>query len=162
MKKYIFFAIPFLIAGCSFSNTTQKVKNFTKCYIHNLPAPFWVCYQSSFQSVGKTKAQKMDRLKQEEAFSLGVSDLINKLNAKVSLFLRRIGKDDENTLNRIKASIKNYVVVNALEGKSWYSSKEHLIYVEVLINKDDFKKFLFSQFKNLDTKTLNTAWDETF
>ncbi|WP_457559894.1 hypothetical protein [Caminibacter sp.] len=161
MKRWLVL-IPFLITGCSFTNTTTKVTNFAKCYIHQIPAPFWVCYQSSFQVVGKVKTDKVTRLKQEEAFSVGMTELITKLNAKTMLFLRKIGKDDKHTLDRIKNVVKNFVVVNAIQGASWYSKKEKMLYVQVKIDKDAFKKVLLSQFKNIDKKTLQAAFDEVF
>jgi hypothetical protein len=159
--RYFFVVIPFL-TGCSFTNTTTKVKNFAQCYIHQIPAPFWVCYQSSFQAVGKVKTDKVTRLKQEEAFSLGVTELISKLTAKAALFLRKIGKDDQKTREKIKNIIKNFVVVNAIEGNNWYSKKDKLLYVEVKINKDDFKRVLLNEFKDIDQKKLETAFDEIF
>ncbi|WP_457564836.1 hypothetical protein [Caminibacter sp.] len=161
MKRWLVL-IPFLITGCSFTNTTTKVTNFAKCYIHQIPAPFWVCYQSSFQALGKVKTDKVTRLKQEEAFSVGMTELITKLNAKTMLFLRKIGKDDKHTLDRIKNVVKNFVVVNAIQGASWYSKKEKMLYVQVKIDKDAFKKVLLSQFKNIDKKTLQAAFDEVF
>ena len=95
MKK-IYFLLPLIFFGCSFTNTTQKVEKFTKCYVHQIPAPFWVCYQSSFLSVGKVHVNKPSRLKQEEAYSVGVSELINKLQIKTKLFLRKLNiKNDE-------------------------------------------------------------------
>jgi len=158
MKKLLI-ALPMLLfLGCSISNTSTKVKNFTKCYVHQMPAPFWVCYQSSFLSVGKVHADKMTRLKQEEAYSLGVSQLIVKLQSKTKLFLRKIGAEDQN----IDSEVKDFVILNALQGESWYSEKEKMIYVQVKLDKDEFKKFLFEKFKNIKKEELQDAFDETF
>ena len=95
MKK-TYLLLPLIFLGCTFTNTTQKVKEFTKCFIHQIPAPFWVCYQSSFLSVGKIHTNKFSRLKQEEAYSVGVSELIAKLQAKTKLFLRKLDINDNN------------------------------------------------------------------
>ena len=151
-----------LFTGCSFTKTSNNVKNFTKCYIHKIPAPFWVCYQSSFQSVGKVVAKKISRLKQEEAFSLGVSDLVNKLQAKTKLFLTRIGINDKKTIKAILDRVKNFVIVDAYQGDSWYSKKERMLYVSVYVDKKEFKKFLLSNFKNKDKKLLENSFNEIF
>ncbi|WP_456479690.1 hypothetical protein [Nautilia sp.] len=156
--KRLFLIIPALFLGCSVSNTTTKVREFTKCYVHQIPAPFWVCYQSSFLSVGKVHADKQTRLKQEEAYSLGVSELIAKLQSKTKLFLRKIGVKDKH----IDSEIKDFVILNALQGDSWYSEKEKMIYVQVQINKDEFEKFLFEKFKKIKKEELKSAFDETF
>jgi hypothetical protein len=161
MRVYFLLLVPFLV-GCSVSNTTTSVKNFAKCYIHEIPAPFWVCYQSSFQAVGKVKTDKVTRLKQEEAFSIGVTQLISKLDAKAELFLRKIGKDDEKTRNKIKAFIKNYVIVSAVEGRNWYSKKDKILYVEVKVDEKSFKRVFLDQFKGMDKKSLQVAFDEVF
>jgi len=160
MKPYIWFVIPLFI-GCSISNTSTNVKNFTKCYINKLPAPFWVCYQSSFQSIGKIHTDKPTRLKQEEAFSVGVSGLVNKLNAKLELFARRVGLSQKE-LNRLKESVRNFVIVNAIQGDSWFSKKEKMLYVEAKIDKNDFRRFIFEELKNIDKTKLEMAFDETF
>jgi len=160
MRPYVWLIIPLFI-GCSMSNTSTKVKNFTKCYIHKLPAPFWVCYQSSFQSIGKIHTDKPTRLKQEEAFSIGVSELVNKLNAKMELLARRVGLSQKE-LNRLKESVRNFVIVNAIQGDSWFSKKENMLYVEVKIDKNDFKRFLFNELKNINKSKLQVAFDETF
>ncbi|GAB6074257.1 hypothetical protein [Nautilia lithotrophica] len=157
MKKS-FYLIPLIFLGCSVSNTTTKVSEFTKCYVHQIPAPFWVCYQSSFLSVGKVHADKLTRLKQEEAYSLGVSELIAKLQSKTKLFLRKLGLSDKN----INSEIKDFVILNALQGDSWYSKKDKMIYVQVKIDKEEFKKFLFEKCKKIDQKVLESSFDETF
>jgi len=156
--KRLLFLIPALFLGCSFTNTSNKVKEFTKCYVHQMPAPFWVCYQSPFLSVGKVHADKLTRLKQEEAYSLGVSELIAKLQSKTKLFLRKLGLEDKN----IDSEIKDFVILNALQGDSWYNEKEKMIYVQVKIDKKEFKNFLFEKFKNVKKQELQNAFDETF
>ena len=161
MKPYIWFVIPLFI-GCSVSNTSTKIKNFTKCYIHKIPAPFWVCYQSSFQSVGKVYTKEVTRLKQEEAFSIGVSDLINKLQAKTKLFLRRVGIDDEKKQKQILDSVKNFVIINAIQGDSWYSKADNMLYVEVKVDKESFKRYLFNELKDINKKELEVAYNEIF
>ena len=152
--------IPLLFLGCSFSNTTKKVKNFTKCYVKQMPAPFWVCYQSSFISVGKVHTDKVTRLKQEEAYSVGVSDLVFKLQSKTVIFLRKLGIEDKNF---IKNDIKDYVILSALQGDSWYSDKEKMVYVQVKINEKEFKNFLYEKLKNkVKQKEFESAFNETF
>jgi hypothetical protein len=157
MRKTLFF-IPLLFLGCSVSDTAVKVTEFTKCYVHSVPAPFWVCYQSPFLSVGKVKANVPTRLKQEEAYSLGVSALVNKLEAKTNLFIKRLGLKNVS----LKNEIKDFVILNALQGDSWYDKTDKMIYVQVKLDKNEFKNFLFSKFKNIDKKTLESAYDETF
>jgi len=157
MKKLLYL-IPFIFLGCSISNTTAKVKEFTKCYVHQMPAPFWVCYQSSFLSVGKVHADKLTRLKQEEAYSLGVSELIAKLQNKTRLFLRKLGLEDK----KIDSEIKDFVILNALQGDSWYDEKDKMIYVQVKLDKEEFRKFIFGKCKKTDQKVLESTFDETF
>jgi len=157
MKRALYL-LPLFFLGCSISNTTTKVKEFTKCYVKQIPAPFWVCYQSSFLSVGKVHAEKVTRLKQEEAYSVGVSELIAKLQAKTKLFLRKLGLEDKN----IDSEIKDFVILNALQGDSWYSKDEQMIYVQVKVDSNDFEKFLLSKFKDRDKKELKSIFDETF
>jgi len=154
----LFYLIPLVFLGCGISNTTAKVKKFTKCYVHQMPAPFWVCYRSSFLSVGKVSADKLTRLKQEEAYSLGVSELIAKLQSKTKLFLRKLGIEDK----KIDSQIKDFVILNVLQGESWYDKKDKMIYVEVKIDKEEFKKFLFEKYKKIDKKVLESTFDETF
>jgi len=161
MQKYLLL-IPLIFLGCSISNTTTKVKNFTKCYIHQIPAPFWVCYQSSFLAVGKVVTDKVTRLKQEEAFSNGVTQLINKLQSKTKIFLDKLDIEDEKERNRIMQEVKNFVIVNALQGKTWYSEKEKMLYVEVTIDKKEFKDFLYRQFEKIDKKKFEIAFNESF
>jgi len=157
MKK-IYFLLPLIFLGCSFTNTTQKVKNFTKCYVHQIPAPFWVCYQSSFLSVGKVHANKLSRLKQEEAYSVGVSELIGKLQTKTKLFLRKLDIKD----NKFIEEIKDFVILNALQGDTWFNEKEKMIYVQVKLNKNEFEDYLFEKLKKIDKKVLKSTFDETF
>jgi hypothetical protein len=158
MKKYMLL-IPLVFLGCSFTNTTQKVKNFTKCYVKQIPAPFWVCYQSAFISVGKVHSDKITRLKQEEAYSIGVSDLVFKLQSKTKIFLRKLGIEDKKLINEVK----DYVILSALQGDSWYSDKEKMIYVQVKIDEKEFKNFLYEKLKNkVKEKEFESAFDETF
>jgi len=148
--------VPLLFIGCASINQTSKnIKNFTKCYIHKIPAPFWICYQSSFMSVGKVKAQKLSRIKQEEAYSQGVSDLIAKLQSKTKLFLRKLDIKG----NDILKEIKSFVIVNAIQKETWYDKKNKMLYVEVIVDKKEFKKFLESKVK---TKNFEEIFNETF
>jgi len=149
--RYLFFAL--FLAGCSISNTTNQVKNFAKCYIHKIPAPFWVCYQSTFSSVGKVYTEKFTRLKQEEAYNIGLSDLINKIIIKTKQFLRRVEVDNP----KILEEVKKFVIINAVEGGSWY--KNNMLYVQVKIDKSEFKKFLL---KLVNKKGAQEAFDEVF
>ncbi|NPA10699.1 MAG: hypothetical protein GXO62_00465 [Epsilonproteobacteria bacterium] len=153
------FLIALVFVGCSVSNTATKVKDFGNCYIKKIPAPFWVCYQSSFSSVGKIHTDKVTRLKQEEAFSLGMSDLINKLQTKTKLFLRRLNVKNDKLTSEILKSVKDFVLLNAIQGDSWYSKTEKMLYVEVKINKKNFKKFLLSY---VNDKNAKVVFDEIF
>jgi hypothetical protein len=157
MKK-TYLLLPLIFLGCTFTNTTQKVKEFTKCYVYQIPAPFWVCYQSSFLSVGKVHTNKLSRLKQEEAYSLGVSELIAKLQAKTKLFLRKLDINDNNLIEEIK----DFVILNALQGDTWFNEKEKMIYVQVKLNKNEFEDYLFEKLKKIDKKVLKSTFDETF
>ena len=157
MKKMLFTAL-ILFTGCaSIQQTTKKVQTFTKCYIHKLPAPFWVCYQSSFISVGKIKALKKDRLKQEEAYSRGISDLILKLQRKTKLLLRKLDINNKYILN----NVKNYVIINAIHNNIWFDKKNNMLYVEASIEKNDFEKFLQNKLKVKNNK-FSEKFNETF
>ena len=154
--RTLIFSIALLLSGCSAVNeNTTKIKNFYKCYIEKIPAPFWVCYQSSFMSVGKVYTEKPSRLKQEEAYSQAVNDLIAKLQNKTSKLLKKANIKDKSILN----DIKNFVIVNAIEGNSWYDKKHHILYVEAKVDKDEFKKFLKEKLKIKDFEKL---FNETF
>jgi len=155
MKKSIFI-LPLIFVGCTFTQTSKKVTSFTKCYVHQLPAPFWICYQSSFISVGKVHTKEVSRLKQEEAYAKGVNDLVEKLSLKTKKFLKKL-KIKEDILSDIKA----FVVLNAIETNTWYSKKNQMLYVKVEVEKDKFKKFLFSKLK-VKKETFEEAFDEVF
>jgi len=155
MKK-LFLLLPLMFIGCTVFPTPTKIKEFTKCYINKIPAPFWVCYRSSFISVGKVYTKKFNRLEQEKAYSMAVSELYLKLQAKVKLFLRKLGKENKKIINKVK----DFVILNAILEDSWYN--KHMLYVKVTINKEEFKKFLFNELKNIDKKILETAFNETF
>ena len=157
MKK-LFLLIPLMFVGCSVSNTSTKIKKFTKCYINKIPAPFWVCYQSSFISVGKIYTKKFNKLKQEEVYSVAISKLYSKLQTKTKLFLRKLGKENKNIVKKVK----DFVILNAILEDSWYNKKEQMLYVKVAVNKEEFKKFLFDELKNIDKKILETTFNETF
>jgi len=156
--RRLYFLIPLFFFGCTASNTVSKVNNFSKCYVHKMPAPFWVCYQSSFISVGKVHCDKTDRLKINEAYSYGISRLIQKLTAKTKIFLTKLGINDK----KIDSDIKDFVIMSADQGDTWYSKKEKMIYVQVKIDKDEFKNFLSEKYKNIDKKVFERAFNETF
>ena len=59
-------------------------------------------------------------------------------------------------------AVKNFVIVNSIQGDSWYSKAEKMLYVEVKVNKDDFKRFLFNELKDVDKKELKVAFNEVF
>jgi len=159
MKKlYISILGGILFTGCSVSNTATNVKEFAKCYVHKMPAPFWICYQSPFLSVGKVHSEKYNRLKQEEAYSLGVSELIAKLQAKTKLFIRKLEIKNTEALK----DIKDFVVLNAIQGDSWYDEKDKMIYVQVKISKEEFKNFLAQKLSKIDKKKFQSIFDETF
>jgi len=156
MKKSIFLSIVLFFAGCSaVQENVKKIKNFSKCYINKMPAPFWVCYQSDFMSVGKVYTDKFSRLQQEEAYSIAVNNLIKKLQMKTSYLLKKIHIQDKSILNEIK----NFVIINATEGDSWFDKKNHILYVEASIDKDEFKKFLKEKLK---IKNFEKYYNEIF
>ncbi len=156
--RRLYFLIPLFFFGCTVSNTVSKVNNFSKCYVHKIPAPFWICYNSSFLSIGKVHSEKLSRLKQEEAYSLGVSELIGKLQNKTKLFLRKLGLEDK----KIDSDIKDFVILNALQGESWFDKTDKMIYVQVKLDKEEFKNFLSKKYKNIDKKVFERAFNETF
>ena len=150
------FLIALILVGCSsVSENVKKVQNFSKCYIEKIPAPFWVCFQSTFMSVGKVYTPKPSRLKQEEAYSIAINDLITKIQIKTKLFLQKLNIKNEKILN----DVKNFVIVNALEGKSWYDKKNHILYVQAYIDKDEFKEFLKNK---INIKDFEKYFNETF
>jgi len=153
VKKY-FLLIPLIFIGCnSIQSNVEKIKNFSKCYVHHLPAPFWVCYQSTFLAVGKVYTDKISRLKQEEAFSKALNELIE----KISLKIKKLQKYNPS----IKLEeVKNFVLINAIEKDTWYEKKNHIIYVEAALDEDDFKEFLASKFK--DKKEFEKIYNEIF
>ena len=156
MKKSVFLSLILLLAGCSaVQENAKKIKNFSKCYINKIPAPFWVCYQSDFLTVGKVYTPKFSRLKQEEAYSVAVNDLIKKLQMKTSIFLKRLNLKDKSILNEIK----NFVIVNAIEGNSWFDKKHHILYVEASVDKEQFKNFLKEKLK---IKNFEKYYNESF
>ncbi len=156
MKKTVFLSILLLLAGCSaVQESAKKVKNFSKCYINKMPAPFWVCYQSLFMSVGKVYTPKPSRLKQEEAYSIAVNNLLQKLQNKTKIFMQKAGIQDKKLLDEVK----NYVIINAMEGKSWFDDKNHILYVEAAIDEDEFKNFLKEKVK---IKDFENIFNETF
>jgi len=140
--------------GCgSVQSNVEKVKNFSKCYINKAPAPFWVCYQSTFLSVGKVYTKKLSRLKQEEAYSKALNELIEKITLKTK-------KLKEYNKNIDVKEIKNFIIVNALEKGTWYDKKNHILYVEAEIEEENFKEFLASKFK--DKKEFEKIYNEIF
>ena len=156
--RRLYFLIPLFFFGCNALNTVSKINNFSKCYVHKIPAPFWICYNSSFLSIGKVHSEKLSRLKQEEAYSLGVSELIGKLQNKTKLFLRKLGLEDK----KIDSDIKDFVILNALQGESWFDKTDKMIYVQVKLDKEEFKNFLSKKYKNIDKKVFERAFNETF
>ena len=144
MNRVVVISIVLFFAGCSAVNeNAKKVREFSKCYIEKIPAPFWVCYQSTFMSVGKIYTETVNRLKQEEAYSKAINDLIIKLQHKTSIFLQRAKINDTSILE----DVKNFVIINAIEGNSWYDKKHHILYVEASVEKKDFKNFLKEKIK---------------
>ena len=118
-----------------------------------MPAPFWVCYQSTFLAVGKVYTEKLNRLKQEEAYSKALSELVEKITLKVK-------KLQEYNKNIKLDEIKNFVLVNAIEKDTWYDKKNHILYVEAALDEDEFKEFLASKFK--DKKEFEKLYNEIF
>jgi len=156
MKKSLFLSVMLIFAGCSaVQESAKKVKNFSKCYINKVPAPFWVCYQSEFMSVGKIYTNKPSNLEKEEAYSIGVNDLIKKLQNKTASFLKKLSIKDKSILK----DVKNFVIINAMEGNSWFDKNHHILYVEVSIDKRKFKNFLKSEIKHKD---FEKYYNETF
>ncbi len=158
MKKFLFLSSLLIFTACSnISQTTSQIKSFAKCYIHKLPAPFWVCYQSSFMSVGKIKASKDDRLNEEVAYSEGINNLIFKLQSKTSLMLKKLNIKNKKLLNEIK----QFVIMNAIQKSSWFDKKNHMLYVDVEVDKNEFRKFLEQKLK-IDKKIFKDIFDESF
>ncbi len=156
MKKILFLSAILLFGGCSaVQESAKKVKNFSKCYINKIPAPFWVCYQSTFMSVGKVYTPKPSRLKQEEAYSTALNNLIQKIQQKTKTFMEKAKIKDKNLLNEIK----NFVIINGMEGNSWFDKKNNILYVEASIDKDEFKNFLKEKVK---IKDFENIFNETF
>ncbi len=161
MKRALFLSSILLFAGCSVvQKTTKNVQNFSKCYIHKMPAPFWVCYQSSFLGVGKVNADKFSRIKEEESYSQGISSLIATLQSKTSLLLRKINADKKTTA-KILSDIKKFVIVNANEGKYWYDKKNKILYVQAFVDEKEFKAFLQKELK-IDKERFEKLYNETF
>jgi len=154
MKKLLF-VIPFLFLGCATSN---KVEKFTKCMIHNIPAPFWICYQSAFTTVGKTYTKKFNRLSQNEAYADGVSILTKNILLKTEKFLEKLNIKNKNILKQVKS----YIITTSIDDGNWYDEKNHILYVKVTIDNDAFKQFLFSLLKGYNKKELEIAFDESF
>ncbi len=158
MKKVVFLSFLLIFTACSnVAQTTSKIKSFTKCYIHKLPAPFWVCYQSSFMSVGKIKVSKNNGLNEEIAYSKGLNNLILKLQRKTSLMLKNLNIKNK----KILTDIKRFVILNSIQGHNWFDKKNHILYVEVEINKDNFRKFLQQELK-INKKLFKDIFDESF
>ena len=156
MKKILFLSTALLLIGCSAVNeNTTKIKNFYKCYIEKIPAPFWVCYQSIFMSVGKVYTEKATRLKQEEAYSIAVNNLISKFQNKTKIFLKKANIEDKSILK----DVKSFVIVNAIEDNTWYDKKHHILYVEAKIDEKEFKSFLKNRVK---VKNFEKLFNETF
>ncbi len=158
MKKVVFLSFLLIFTACSnVAQTTSKIKSFTKCYIHKLPAPFWVCYQSSFMSIGRTKSSKDDKLNEEIAYSKGINNLIVKLQTKTSLMLKNLNIKNK----KILSDIKRFVIMNALQKHSWFDKKNQMIYVDVEVDKEKFRKFLQQELK-IDKKLFKDIFDESF
>ncbi len=156
MKKTIFLSFLLIFAGCSaVQESVKKVKNFSKCYINKIPAPFWVCYQSYFMSVGKIYTKQPSRLAQEEAYSKAINSLIQKLQVKTSSFLQKANINNKSILN----DVKNFIIINAIEGSSWFDKKNNIIYVQESIDKNEFKNFLKQKIK---IKNFEQLFYETF
>jgi len=161
MKKTLFLSSILLFTGCSVvEKTTKHIQNFSKCYIHKMPAPFWVCYQSSFLGVGKISAEKFSRIKEEEAYSQGISVLIATLQSKTSLLLRKIDIDKK-TSAKILTDVKKFVIINANEGKTWYDKKSKILYVQAYVDKNEFKSFLQKEL-NINKTKFEKLYNETF
>ena len=156
--KYALYFVPLLFLGCGVSEVQQKVKNFTSCYVHKMPAPFWICYKSPFLSVGKVKAKKDDLLKKEEAYSLGLTNLIDKLRKKTDLLLKKLKIKNKNILE----NVKNFVMLNASQKDFWFDKNENFLYSLVTVDKDKFKKFLFSALKSVGKKEFESGFNEVF
>jgi len=154
MKKLLL-VIPLLFLGCA---TTNKVQKFTKCYIHQMPAPFWICYQSTFTTVGKTYTKKFNHLSQNEAYADGVSILTKNILLKTEKFLEKLNIKNKDILKQVKS----YVITTSIDDGNWYDKKNHILYVKVTIDKEAFKQFLFSLIKGHNKKELEIAFNESF
>jgi len=156
MRKSIFLLIVLIFVGCSVApQKTKKIKNLSKCYINKTEAPFWVCYQSTFSSVGKVYTSKFSRLKQEEAYSISVNNLIQKLQNKTFKLLEKLNIKDKSILK----DVKSFVIINATEDNHWFDKNRHILYVKASINEKRFKEFLKDKIKNKD---FEKYYNETF
>ncbi|GAX86919.1 conserved hypothetical protein [Lebetimonas natsushimae] len=157
MKK-ILLILPLVFVGCSLTNAPAKVKEFTKCYVHKIPAPFWVCYETNFMSVGKVHTKKNTRLAEQEAYAVGMKNLSEKILIKTKEFLRKLNCKDKSVL----AKVKSFVITNAVSDGTWYDKKTQILYVKVVVDKNEFKNFLFNSLKGYDKKVLEAAFNESF
>jgi len=161
MKSALFLSSILILTGCSsIQKTTKNIQNFSKCYVHKIPAPFWVCYQSSFLGVGKVSTGKFSRIKLEEAYSQGISILIATLQSKTSLFIRKLDIDKQKS-SKILDDIKKFIIVNSNEGKYWYDKKNKILYVQVFIDEKEFKNFLQKEL-NIKKIKFEKLYNETF
>jgi len=161
MKSALFLSSILILTGCSsIQKTTKNIQNFSKCYVHKIPAPFWVCYQSSFLGVGKVSTDKFSRIKLEEAYSQGISILIATLQSKTSLFIRKLDIDKQKS-SKILDDIKKFIIVNSNEGKYWYDKKNKILYVQVFIDEKEFKNFLQKEL-NIKKIKFEKLYNETF
>jgi len=158
MKNAVILFIVLIFAGCSnVSENISKIKSFTKCYIHQIPAPYWVCYQSSFTDVGKLKVSKDTRLNEEIVYTKAINNLTNKLQTKTSILLKKLNIKNE----KIISDVKSYVVINAIQKGSWYDKKNKILYVLVEVDKNNFRNFLQQKLK-IDKKIFEDIFDESF
>jgi hypothetical protein len=84
--------------------------------------------------------------------------LSDKLLVKTKMFLEKLNYKDK----KILEDVKSFIIMNAINDGFWYDKKTQILYVKVVIDKKEFKKFLFNELKGYDKKILEVAFDESF
>jgi len=77
------------------------------------------------------------------------------LQSKTELLLGKLNIKNKDILNEIKS----FVIINAIQKETWFDKKNKMLYVEVTVDKNEFKKFLESKIK---TKNFEEIFNETF
>jgi len=161
MRKALLF-VPLAFLGCSLINPTpKKIQSTHICKVEKYEAPYWVCCQSTFVVVGKIYTPNPTMLKEEEAFSNAMMELIRKLENKTKTMLNKLDINDKKEIEKILNQVKDYTIVHSMEGKKWYLKELKMLYVQAVMERGEFKKFLKSLIKT-DEKKFEIAFNESF